>query len=87
MGGLALALLSFLPKATSAPGDLYVVEGSGVISKFTPTGAKSTFASGLDSPYGLAFDRTGNLFLSEVERPGTIVKLTPDGVKSTFATD
>jgi len=86
IGGLVLSLLWFLPNAISAPGDLYVIESSGVISKFTPTGVKSTFASGLNSPYGLAFDRTGNLFVSEAERPGTIEKLTPDGDKSTFAT-
>src|SRR5437588_9204109 len=33
----------------------------GNIYKFTPNGASSTFASGLDGPEGLAFDSAGNL--------------------------
>lgn len=82
----ALTTLLIPSTSLSAPGDLYVVESPGVISKFTPTGAKSTFGSGLNSPYGLAFDRAGNLFVSEVGLPGSIVKFTPEGVKSTFAT-
>ncbi len=83
----ALVSVFVCSAASAAPGDLYVVESTGVISKFTPSGVKSTFASGLNNPVGLAFDRAGNLFLSEAAvLPGTIAKLTPEGVKSTFAT-
>ena len=32
------------------------------IYEFTPGGARSTFASGLNQPLGLAFDSAGNLF-------------------------
>jgi hypothetical protein len=35
--------------------------GSGQIYEFTPGGAQNTFASGLDGPWGLAFDSAGNL--------------------------
>ena len=45
---------------------------------------KTTFASGLSSPEGLAFDSAGNLY--EVDfGSGKVFKFTPGGVKSTFA--
>jgi hypothetical protein len=55
------------------------------ILKFTPEGVKSTFATGLNAPSDMAFDRSGNLFVTD---PGSdsILKFTPEGVKSTFAT-
>jgi hypothetical protein len=40
--------------------------------------------SGLSGPFGLAFDRNGNLFVSEVN-VGMISKFTPTKVKTTFA--
>src|SRR5438552_3284745 len=46
----------------------------GNIYKFTPNGASSTFASGLDGPEGLAFDSAGILFASF---PGNIYKFDP----------
>src|SRR5439155_15521843 len=58
--------------------------GSNRIFKFTPAGVKSTFASGLQGPFGLAFDASGNLFESDTGS-GTIIKFTAAGVKSTFA--
>jgi len=52
--------------AYAAPGDLYEVDSSnGSIVIFTPTGAKTTFASGLNSPFGAAFDSSGNLFVGD----------------------
>ena len=49
----------------------------GNIYKFPPNGVPSTFASGLNGPWVLAFDRVGNLF---VALGGTqIVKFTPAG--------
>src|SRR5436190_2110234 len=69
----------------AAAGDLYVSDsGSGTIFKFTPTGSKSTFASGLNTPHGLAFDANGNLFVGD-SASGMIFKFTPTGIKSTFA--
>jgi sugar lactone lactonase YvrE len=58
---------------------------SGTIFKFTPDGTKTTFASGLSGPGGLALDASGNLFEAD-ENSGTIFKFTPDGTKTTFAT-
>src|SRR5438067_10748169 len=58
---------------------------SGTIFKFTADGTKTTFASGLSGPGGLALDASGNLFEAD-ENSGTIFKFTPDGIKTTFAT-
>lgn len=95
----AVAMFLVTGHAYSAPGDLYVAQASGgYVYKFTPTGEKSTFASGIYQPVALAFDRAGNLFVAnsgasgcipEVEcppKPSTIIKITPDGMQSTFAT-
>jgi sugar lactone lactonase YvrE len=57
---------------------------SGHIYKFTPGGAQSTFASGLNGPFGLAFDSAGNLFEADGDS-GHIYKFTPGGAQSTFA--
>ena len=43
--------------------------GADSIVYFTPTGVKSTFATGLTTPRGLAFDSSGNLFVAEVNQP------------------
>src|SRR5439155_101531 len=59
--------------------------GDGTVSKVTPAGALSTFASGLNGPDGLAFDAAGNLYVAN--RVGnTVSKVTPGGAVSTFAT-
>jgi hypothetical protein len=58
--------------------------GSGNIYEFTPGGARSTFASALDFPTGLAFNGAGNLFESD-EASGNIYEFTPGGTQSTFA--
>jgi sugar lactone lactonase YvrE len=84
IGAVLLGLLTARP-TTAAPGDLYVVDDNAEpMCKFTPEGTKSTFASWLDNPADLAFDRTGNLFVAENET-GSIFKFAPDGTKSTFA--
>jgi sugar lactone lactonase YvrE len=55
---------------------------TGYITKITPGGTKSTFASGID-PHGLAFNSAGNLL--EVDYgSGNIYEYTPGGVQSTF---
>src|SRR5436305_1247397 len=56
---------------------------SGTIFKFTPAGTKTTFATGLSSPIGLAFSASGNLLVSD-PNSGTIFKFTPTGTKTTF---
>ena len=66
-------------------GNLFAADlGAGTISKITPSGIKTTFALGLTSPGGIAFDKSGNLFAGS-NSDGTIYKFTPDGTKSTFA--
>jgi DNA-binding beta-propeller fold protein YncE len=59
-----------------------ISEDLGHIYKFTPTGASSAFASGLDGPEGVAFDSAGNLFMAA---EGNIYKFTPGGARTTFA--
>ena len=55
------------------------------IVKVAPGGGSSTtFASGLFNPQALAFDSSGNLYVSESSN-GDVVKVTPGGSKSTFA--
>jgi len=59
-------------------------QSSGYITEITPGGVQSVFASGLDDPRGLAFDNTGDLFVSDYGS-GAIYKFTPDGAESVFA--
>ena len=55
------------------------------IDEFTPSGTGSLFASnGLDHPWGLAFDKTGNLFVANFWG-NNIEKFTSNGVGSVFA--
>ena len=71
--------------ASQATQNLFVADGgSGNIYEFTPGGAKSTFASGLNGPFGLAFNSTGDLFVA-ANGSGNIYEYTPGGAKSTFA--
>lgn len=74
--------------AFNVAGDLFVAEqnglmaGGNVITKITPDGSRSVFASTLG--YGLAFDSAGALFETE-SVSGAINKFTAGGVKSPFA--
>ncbi len=74
--------------AFDAAGNLYVANyGGGTISKVTPAGVVSTFASGLYDTGGLAFDAAGNLYVADNldVADSTIAKVTPSGAVSTFA--
>ena len=65
--------------------NLFVSDFSyGKIYTFTTNGVQRTFASGLNGPFGLAFDIEGNLFVSDYFS-GNIYKFTTNGVQSTFA--
>jgi sugar lactone lactonase YvrE len=82
---LATALLPI--SVLAAAGDLYEADfSSDTINKFTPAGVLSNppFASGLNGPFGLAFDSSGNLFEADTSS-GTIFKFTSAGTQSTFA--
>ncbi len=73
--------------AFDAVGNLYVVNLDGyVIQKITPGGSISTFATGETWPANLAFDQSGNLYMTDyianrIERVGPA-----GGSVSTFAT-
>jgi hypothetical protein len=56
---------------------------TGHIYEFTPNGIESTFAYGLSTPIGLAFNSAGNLFVSCIG-DSSIYEFTPDGKRSTF---
>lgn len=57
--------------------------GTGSIYEFTTNGVRSTFASGLGGPHGLAFDSAGNLFVADYS--DNIYEFTFSGMMSTFA--
>src|SRR5437899_1925058 len=83
IAGLTAGLLPI--NIFAAPGDLFESDqGSNTIFKFTPVGVKSTFATGLGGPFGLAVDGFGNVFEANFNN-GMIFKFTPAGVQSTFA--
>src|SRR6266487_3450587 len=81
-GVLCLAVISLICARASAQ-NLFAADG-GDIDEFTPNGVRSTFASGLNMPAGLAFDAAGNLFVADAGS-GAVYKFTPAGVRTTFA--
>jgi sugar lactone lactonase YvrE len=71
--------------AEGAPGDLFEADYcSGTIYKFAPDGTRTTFATGVSRPDGLAFDSAGNLFAGS-NCCGVIFKFAPDGAQTIFA--
>jgi DNA-binding beta-propeller fold protein YncE len=87
--GTFWALLMMSPGAFAQ--NLFVSEniGSGVVYEYTPGGSRSTFAStGLDYPYGLAFDAAGNLYvannINDAGSGGYVTEITRGGVSSTI---
>ncbi len=68
----------------AAPGDLYVTNlASNTIDVYSPGGEKSTFASGLNSPQGLVFDRAHNLYVADAGS-GSIFKYDTAGNQTIF---
>ena len=75
-------------------GNVFVSLSNGEVQKFAAGGGLSTtFASGLNDPFGMAFrpkrfngdtEGVGNLFVAD-PTGGFIFQITPDGVKTTFA--
>jgi DNA-binding beta-propeller fold protein YncE len=81
----AVTVLVLLASAIAHADNIYVsCSGSGTIKKFDSSGNGTIFASGLNYPDGLAFDRSGNLYAANWYG-GTIEKFDSSGNRSTFA--
>jgi sugar lactone lactonase YvrE len=85
----AVSMLAFVLVGTilmtPARADLMVADWSaGTIYAYQSDGSRSTFASGLSAPSGLALDGYGNLYEAD-ESSGTVYKFTPSGARSVFA--
>lgn len=67
---------------------VFPYNGDGIL-KFTPSGVKSTFASGLPNPRGLAFDSADKLFVAQIpgSASGDILKFTRKGRPTVFASE
>jgi hypothetical protein len=82
----------FLLAITAHAQNLYVtVRFPGRILEYTPSGVQSTYATGLSTPRGLAFDSIGNLFAAETVFPndreiGRVLKYNLNNKVSTFGT-
>jgi hypothetical protein len=83
--GAVFAGVVLLITSSAQAQNLFVGDASGNIYEYTPGGARSTFASGLNGPWGLAFNSAGDLFVVEGGYSGNIYEFTPGGVESTFA--
>src|SRR3989344_3120806 len=81
--GMLISCMLFVFSESYAQNLFVVSAQDGYIYKYTSDGTRSTFASGLNSPQGLAFDGVGNLFV--VDGNGSIFKYTPEGARSFFA--
>jgi hypothetical protein len=77
--GLAVWLL-----ARQAAADILFAAGVGNIYENYPYGVSPVFATGLDEPEGLAFDKGGDLYEAD-SGSGNIYEFTPNGTRTTFA--
>src|SRR5215469_9992084 len=80
-----------LTASTAMAQNLFVAENisSGVIYEYSPAGVRSTFAStGLNYPYGLAFNSSGNLFvannINDAGVGGYVTEIAPGGAQTTI---
>lgn len=56
------------------------------IFRVSPTGTRDTFSSGIVNPTSMAFDRSGQLYVSS-RFEGVVYRVTADGSAESFATD
>jgi sugar lactone lactonase YvrE len=66
------------PSSAPAQNLFETSSGNGNIYEFTTNAVKSTFASGLHSPHGLAFDSAGDLFVADTGS-GNVIEYTNSG--------
>lgn len=71
------------PLAFNSAGDLYALI-DGEVDEFNTSGAVINTITGFTVAEGLAFDRAGDLFVSDSSK-GTVTEITSGGVRSTFA--
>jgi len=83
---IAFALFSAFVFASVADAQTFYATNynTGTVSEIDPSGSVSTFASGLNGPWGLAFNGSGDLFVAN-QGNNTISEITPGGSVSTFA--
>jgi len=72
--------------AVGATGDLFVgdVTGNRVV-RISSQGTATTFATGIQSPFGLAFDASGSLLVASGD--GAVYRVTPQGQATRFISD
>jgi sugar lactone lactonase YvrE len=72
--------------SVAANGDIYISSGpqGNKITRVTPEGDVSIFATGFESANGSDFDSEGNLYVADY-RGNAVRKIAPDGTFSTFA--
>lgn len=81
-GGLVYAGAVLLIASSAQAQNLFEGDcNSGIVYQFTPGGVRSTFASGLGTAVGLAFNSAGDLFVSLGNYSGSIIEITPSGVR------
>jgi sugar lactone lactonase YvrE len=82
-------VLAGLFVAGNLPGQVYVSDdnasNNGIVYQVSITGTAITYASALGIPEGLAFDGSGNLYVSNGQN-SSLLKVTPGGAVSTLAT-
>jgi DNA-binding beta-propeller fold protein YncE len=82
-GLVARADVLYVSDEGNPPPNVY---NAGVIYEYASNGTRSAFATGLDSPIGLAFDSSGNLYVANSGGSGgSIEKFAPNGSSTIFA--
>ena len=80
-------VLAAILTSTARANTLYVINsGDNTVVKLTPPSGTITPFASTDTPYGLAFDPSGNLFVVNSVTSGSVSKVTPSGTVSVFAT-